>query len=337
MAIALSARFFVQPVPGLLLHHPDDPPPLPKQDIDPFLASELEEYLRATSSSSAPGPSQISWPILKWLWPVLSAHVTTLFNGCLAHAFHPPLWKHAIVQVIPKPGKSDYFAPKSYRPISLLDCLGKLMEKAIAKRITHAIDVVRVLPLNQFGSRAWSCCLDAAPTLTHHIYLAHKINWRAGALLFDISGFFDNINRDRLRVVLLNRGFSSLLVDWIDAFLTDHTLRLRFNDLVGPLQFQQTGTPQGSPLSPILSALYTAPLLLLSQTWEDAALSLYVDDGLIFASSPSWTHVQRTLQDCFALTYDWLSRAGLSLESSKTELIFFKRSHDKLTPPTRLF
>ena len=66
------------------------------------------------------------------------------------------------------------------------------------------------------------------------------------------------------------------------------------------------------------------------------ALSLYVDDGLIFASSPSWTHVQCTLQDCFALTYDWLSRAGLSLESSKTELIYFCRSKDKIDPPLHL-
>jgi len=114
------------------------------------------------------------------------------------------MWKHALVQVIPKPGKTDYFAPKLYHPISLLDCLGKLMEKAVAKRITHAIDVAEVLPPNQFGSRARSCCLDAVLTLTHHVNLAHKINWHAGALLFDISGFFDNISKDRLKVILLN-------------------------------------------------------------------------------------------------------------------------------------
>ena len=127
-----------------------------------------------------------------------------LFNGCLAHLYHPPLWKHALVQVIPKPGKLDYFASKSYCPISLLDCLGKLMEKAVAKRITHAIDVAEVLPPNQFGSHARSCCLDAALTLTHHVALTHKINWKSGTLLFDILGFFDNINREQLKVVLLN-------------------------------------------------------------------------------------------------------------------------------------
>src|SRR6266404_9173032 len=102
------------------------------------------------------------------------------------------------------------------------------MEKAVAKRITHAINVAEVLPPNQFGSRAHSCCLDAALTLTHHVTLAHKINWHAGAVLFDISRFFDNISKDQLKVILLNRRFNSLLEEWIDAFLTDRTLRLRF-------------------------------------------------------------------------------------------------------------
>jgi len=100
------------------------------------------------------------------------------------------------------------------------------MEKAVARQITYAIDTSEVLPPNQFGSRARSCCLDAALTLTHHVALAHKINWRSGALLFDISGFFDNIDRARLKAVLLNRGFNSLLVEWIDAFLMDRTLHL---------------------------------------------------------------------------------------------------------------
>jgi len=208
MALTLSSRFFVQPVPDLSPTQPVDPPPLPERDVDPFMADELEEYLWSTLSNSAPGPSQISWPILKWLWPTISQHISTLFNGCLAHTFHPPLWKHALVHVIPKPGKSNYFALKSYRPISLLDCLGKLMEKAVAKRITHAIDMEEVLPPNQFGSRAHSCCLDAALTLTHHMALAHKINWKSGALLFNISGFFNNINCARLTQVLLTRALT---------------------------------------------------------------------------------------------------------------------------------
>ena len=41
------------------------------------------------------------------------------------------------------------------------------------------------------------------------------------------------------------------------------------------------GSPQGSPLSPILSAIYTFPLLRLAESWNFCSLQLYVDDGSI--------------------------------------------------------
>jgi hypothetical protein len=38
--------------------------------------------------------------------------------------------------VIPKPNKPDYSNPKAYRPIALLNCLGKVLEKLMASRLS---------------------------------------------------------------------------------------------------------------------------------------------------------------------------------------------------------
>jgi hypothetical protein len=56
----------------------------------------------------------------------------SLFTGV-----HP--WKHAMVIILNKPNKLDYSQPKAYRPISLLECSAKLMEKIIAKRVNKDI------------------------------------------------------------------------------------------------------------------------------------------------------------------------------------------------------
>ena len=48
---------------------------------------------------------------------------------------YPPDWKTANCVVIPKKGKANYNDPKSYRPISLLPCLGKLLQTITAKRL----------------------------------------------------------------------------------------------------------------------------------------------------------------------------------------------------------
>ena len=45
------------------------------------------------------------------------------------------------------------------------------------------------------------------------------------------------------------------------------------------------GTLQGSPLSPILSALYILSLLEMAKGWSHSNLSLYINDGAIFAVS----------------------------------------------------
>jgi hypothetical protein len=52
----------------------------------------------------------------------------------------------------PKPNRADYFAAKNFCPISLLECLSKLLEKAVSKRLLFAIDKYELIPTTQFGT-----------------------------------------------------------------------------------------------------------------------------------------------------------------------------------------
>ena len=60
---------------------------------------------------------------------------------------------------------------------------------------------------------------------------------------------------------------------------------LRFNGLTADPLTLLVGMPQGSPISPILSIIYTSPLLHIMKRLEEASLSMYVDDGVIFAAA----------------------------------------------------
>ena len=63
-------------------------------------------------------------------------------------AYHPKAFRTATVTVIPKPGKTKVqkeFAG-GWRPISLLNWMGKVLEFIMAKRISKAAEEVGLLP-----------------------------------------------------------------------------------------------------------------------------------------------------------------------------------------------
>ena len=56
----------------------------------------------------------------------------TLIGAHIRLGIHPGQWKTARGGTIPKPGKDYYELAKLYRVISLLNCLGKMVEKVAA-------------------------------------------------------------------------------------------------------------------------------------------------------------------------------------------------------------
>lgn len=66
---------------------------------------------------------------------------------------HPRQWRSAKIVVLRKPGKPDYSVPSAYRPISLLNTLGKLLEAVMARRLSYLAEEHSLLPNSQFGGR----------------------------------------------------------------------------------------------------------------------------------------------------------------------------------------
>lgn len=81
------------------------------------------------------GQSGHTCTLLKWVWAADADHIVSLFDACLKASHYPSPWKEAVVCVIPKPKRADYTLAKNFRPISLLECLGKLLEKVVARLV----------------------------------------------------------------------------------------------------------------------------------------------------------------------------------------------------------
>ena len=157
--------------------------------------------------------------------------------------------------------------------------------------------------------------------------------------MFDIKGFFDNVHKDHLVGTLRNLGYSDGVSRWVLSFLTNRKVVLSLNQEDTPEQDQPVGTPQGSPVSPVLSAIYTSPLLSIPIVADGCTLGMYIDDRVIFAEGPDWATVTRILTTQYLVCEEWLTRNNLAIEPEKSKLVLFRSpwACKKNPTPDRLF
>ena len=180
-----------------------------------------------------------------------------------------------------------------------MECLSKLLEKVVAKRLLHDIRKFNLVPTNQFGARPHLSTTHARLALVHDISTTHAHSGCCASLQFNIQGFFDNISHAVLVRSCRRMGFAPNVCDWLESFLEGRSAQLQFNAFISDPIPTPTGTPQGSPISPVLSIIYTAGLLQKSGEWSDCNLFMYIDDGNILASGPSYKLVAALLTKHF--------------------------------------
>jgi len=115
-----------------------------------------------------------------------------IFSAVLLTHHFPTVWKQARVISILKPGK-DPALHSSYRPISLLDTIGKLFEKILLARILHEVCERGLMRDEQFGFRPrYSTSLQLA-SLVERITRNFGEKRLTGVVFLDAAKAFDTV------------------------------------------------------------------------------------------------------------------------------------------------
>ena len=110
------------------------------------------EYAIPRMGNSSAGEDEIPPWVIKKAWPVLKKHITSFFGVCLHNGHHPQCFRSAILCALPKPGKRIRSEPRSYRLIALLSCLGKVLERVVARRLSTFALKVKLFSNLHFGA-----------------------------------------------------------------------------------------------------------------------------------------------------------------------------------------
>jgi hypothetical protein len=194
---------------------------------------------------------------IRLLWKWDKERIVRVTRAAIHKGRHPVVWKRASGMVIRKPGKDDYTKLKAYRSISLLSCMGKELERVASELLFEDADRRDLLSDRQFGSRiAWSA-IDGAAIMVDRAHAAWTNSHITGVLLMDIKAAFPSVAKGRLVNLMKVRQMDGDVVRWTEGFLSERMLELIFVGNTKDRHPVEAGVPQGSPVSPILFAIYT--------------------------------------------------------------------------------
>ena len=256
---------------------------------------------------------------------VLAPFCTQLFNRSLTTGSVPSSFKAAYVTpLLKKVGLDPADDDSSYRPISNLSVMSKLLERLVGKQLVGCLTASGLLPRLQSAYRAHHSTETAVLKVMTDILRALDTGNLAVLTLLDLSAAFDTVDHTTLlRRLSVTYGLDGAVLNWFRSYLSGRTQFVRCGSSKSASSTLSCGVSQGSVLGPILFLLYTADLLGLIEQ-HDLIPHLYADDTQICGYSPpsDVLQLQERVSGCVDDVAKWMQSNRLQLNTAKTEVLW---------------
>lgn len=222
--------------------------------------------------------------------------------------------------VLIRKGDKPLDLPSSYRPICLLDCLGKLLEKILDNHLRIFLDDSKGLHDRQFGFRKGRSTIDALNTLSSMISPKHKI----GILTLDIKNAFNSAPWSAIMKALREKHVPEYLRKIIDSYLHDRSLIIDQGTTATSIDVT-CGVQQGSVIGLTLwNILYDG--LLQTGLPPGVEYLAFADDVALVARARDSIQLEQLLNASAMTVSDWLRETGLALAEHKCEAMVMDTS-----------
>ena len=308
----------------------------------PFNMAELRIAMTKLKKGKSPGIDKIPNEMLLKLSERGTETLLRLYNLSWDTKTCPNEWKQAEIIAITKPGK-DPSITTSYRPISLLSCISKLMERIVQTRLQDFLERNSKLHPAQAGFRKGRSTNEQIVRLTQTIVDGIQNQQRSITTYVDFTKAYDKVWRSNLWGKMGELGIPTCVVRWTKALLSDRYAHVRYNEKRSNKMLFKNGLPQGSVLAPILWLIYINDLgdALPTNTQIGISDSLFADDVAITATAKTAVQCERLMQIALNALEKWAddNKVEISIcdsEKSKTVCCLYTKdpseNKGKLTP-----
>jgi hypothetical protein len=178
-----------------------------------------------------------------------------------------------------------------------------------------------ILPPHQAGFRPHRNTLYNIIRLERFAREQLQKRQHSAVIFFDIKAAFDTVWFDGIVYKLYDLSLPDYIILYIISFLDNRTASIEIENTISRSFLLKSGTPQGSPLSPLLYIIYTSDSM--NNIHQHTEHGLFADDTALWSASNTITNLKHRLQSSANEFRNWCSSWKLTIQPTKTELLYF--------------
>ena len=242
-----------------------------------------------------------------------------IVNLSITKSLVPSSEKVAIIKPSLK-GSLDHQELKSYRPISNLSFLSKMIETSVLDQLSQHLKVIGAIPEDQSAYRKFHSTETALCAVLNDL-LGFSDDGRCSLLiLLDLSAAFDTVVHEMLIEDMTAIGIEGDALEWFINYLSNRSFKVKVNDRCSESRKLTTGVPQGSVLGPVLFSIYTIELSWIFKL-HGVKCKFFADDTQFYLIVDDIIGDQAVIDRLMADVSKWMQKKKLKLNENKTECI----------------
>lgn len=291
--------------------------------LTPTCQNEIQKIIKDLPAKSSTGIDGINTKILKGIADIIANPLAALINKIIETGTCPHILKTSIITPIYK--KGDKNQPVSYRPISVIPTLAKILEKVVNKRLTAFLEKNKIISQEQYGFRKNISTSNAITDLVTNLQQALDESKTPLCIFIDLEKAFDTVNHSILLDTLESYGIRGTPLQFFNSYLSNRTQYVKINDTLSIEKTLNCGVPQGTVLGPTLFLVYINDLYNIETKGK---IISYADDTVIIYKHQSWETVKRQAEKDLINIKQWFDNKLLTINFDKTFFMAFSCYND---------